>query len=116
MMRRAIALLAAVVAMAGVAAMVLSPRVATSAELRGRHEILMKAVMFAPRSLTVQLGDTVVWRNADIVRHNTDGGERFASGDLRSGESFSWVPSDSGVTQYRCTIHRGMRGEIRVRD
>lgn len=115
MTRRAIALLAAMVAMASGAAMILLPRAATSAEPRGRHEILMKAVSFAPRSLTVQLGDTVVWRNADIVRHSADAGERLSSGDLRSGESYTWVPSDSGRIRYRCTIHQRMRGEIHVR-
>lgn len=79
-----------------------------------RHEIQMKAVSFAPPALTVQLGDTLVWRNVDIVRHNATRPDLFESGDLRTGERFEWVPADTGVVSYRCTIHRQMRGEIRV--
>lgn len=80
----------------------------------GRHEIQMKAVSFAPKTLTVEVGDTIVWRNVDIVRHNATRSDLFESGDLRTGERFEWVPRDTGVVSYRCTIHRQMRGEIRV--
>lgn len=81
----------------------------------GLREVQIKAVAFAPKSLEVQLGDTVVWRNADIVRHNVVSGERFASDELSSGETFAWVPTETGVVRYRCTIHPRMRGELTVR-
>ncbi len=81
----------------------------------GRHEVRIKAVAFNPTSLVVQLGDTVVWRNADIVRHNVVSGELFASAELSSGETFAWAPGDTGTVRYRCTIHPRMRGELTVR-
>lgn len=84
---------------------------ATSA---GRHEIRMRGNSFVPRSRTVALGDTVIWVNSDIVRHNVVRAELFDSGDLRSGERFEWVPADTGTVRYQCTIHQRMRGTVRV--
>jgi plastocyanin len=80
-----------------------------------RSEITMRGNSFRPRRATVTLGDTVVWVNRDIVRHDAVKPGLFDSGELRGGESFAWVPSDTGVVEYRCTIHQRMRGEIRVR-
>ena len=67
-----------------------------------RHEVQMRAISFTPAELVVAVGDTVEWRNADIVR-------------LKPGEPGSWVPSDTGTFIYRCTIHARMRGKIVVR-
>jgi plastocyanin len=48
------------------------------------------------------------------VRHNAVRRELFETGDLRAGESFAWVPSDTGSFRYQCTIHTRMRGVVRV--
>ena len=79
-----------------------------------KHEVQMRSVSFAPRELTIHLGDTVLFKNADIVRHNATRREVFETGDLKSGESYSWVPADTGRFRYQCTIHNRMRGEVRV--
>jgi plastocyanin len=79
-----------------------------------RLEISMRGNSFGPRRAEVSVGDTVVWVNKDIVRHDAVKPGLFNSGELRGGESYEWVPADTGVVQYRCTIHQRMRGEIRV--
>ncbi len=80
-----------------------------------RHEVLMRSVSFSPPELRVSPGDTVVWRNTDIVRHNAVRPELFDTGELRSGERYAWVvPSDTGTFAYRCTIHSRMRGRLIV--
>lgn len=79
-----------------------------------RREIRMRGNSFAPREVRVAVGDTVVWVNGDIVRHNAVHPELFDSGELGAGERFAWVPADTGVVQYQCTIHSRMRGRIRV--
>jgi plastocyanin len=79
-----------------------------------RHEVQMRAVSFAPRELTIHLGDTVLFKNADIVRHNAVRREVFDTGELKSGESYSWIPADTGSYRYQCTIHTRMRGEVKV--
>ncbi len=88
-----------------------------AASVRGvgtHHEILMRGNSFSPRALTIALGDTVIWRNADIVKHNALRAETFDTGELRAGQTFTWVPSDTGEYRYRCTIHQRMRGSITV--
>lgn len=78
------------------------------------HEVTMRGNSFRPRALTITLGDTVLWVNRDIVRHNAVRPEIFDSGDLNRGEEYSWVPADTGTYRYECTIHQRMRGLIRV--
>ncbi len=80
-----------------------------------RHEVQMRAISFTPAELVVAVGDTVEWRNADIVRHNAVRLKEFETGDLRPGERGRWVPADTGTFTYRCTIHARMRGKIVVR-
>lgn len=79
-----------------------------------RREIRMRGNSFAPRELRATLGDTIVWVNGDIVRHNAVRRELFDSGELKSGERFAWVPTDTGEVQYQCTIHTRMRGALRI--
>jgi plastocyanin len=106
MRRASIAVAVAALAVAcGAAAAVATP---------GRAEIGMRGNSFGPRRVEVSLGDTVVWVNRDIVRHDAVKPGLFDSGELRGGERFEWVPSDTGVVDYRCTIHQRMRGQIRV--
>jgi plastocyanin len=99
---------------AGTALATLSGRAEPVAESPGRHEIRMRGNSFSPRTRTVALGDTVVWVNGDIVRHNAVRPDLFDSGDLRGGERFEWVPTDTGTVRYQCTIHQRMRGTLRV--
>lgn len=90
---------------------------ATAAESAPRRtEIAMRGNSFRPRRVEVTLGDTIIWVNRDIVRHDAVKDGLFDTGELRGGERFAWVPVDTGVIEYRCTIHQRMRGEIRVRE
>lgn len=80
-----------------------------------RVEVRMRGNSFAPRNVTLAVGDTVEWVNADIVRHNAVREGLFDSGELRRDERFAWVPGDTGTIRYQCTIHSRMRGTLRVR-
>jgi plastocyanin len=78
------------------------------------HEVRMRSASFGPRELSVQVGDTVVWHNVDIVKHNAVRRELFDTGELAPGEKYAWVPSDTGTYRYQCTIHQRMRGRLTV--
>lgn len=80
-----------------------------------RREVQMRSVSFSPSELHLAIGDTVVWKNIDVVRHNAVRPGVFDTGELRSGESHTWVPTDTGTIAYRCTIHARMRGKLVVR-
>src|SRR3982750_31660 len=65
---------------------------------------------FTPGSVTVNLGDTVVWHNADTKTHQVvaDKGT-FASPALTAGQSWSYTASKSGSFTYRdayATTHK----------
>lgn len=114
---RGLLLASAVLALsAGTALATRADRAESVTDALGRQEILMRGNSFSPRTRKVALGDTVVWINSDIVRHNVVRAELFDSGDLKSGERFEWVPADTGTVRYQCTIHQRMRGTIRVED
>jgi plastocyanin len=80
-----------------------------------RHEIEMRSVSFLPSEIVAAVGDTIGWRNGDIVRHNAVRPGAFESEDLKPGERFEWVPADTGTFTYRCTIHARMRGKVVVK-
>lgn len=94
----------------GVASLGAKPQVNTA-----RHEVTMRGNSFRPRSLSIELGDTVEWVNRDIVRHNAVRADVFDTGELRGGERYVWVPTDTGSVRYECTIHERMRGVVHVR-
>jgi plastocyanin len=111
--RHPVVLGAVVVAVLGIAGVAVGAGVEAPAP-SVRHEVQMRAVSFAPRELTIHLGDTVLFKNADIVRHNAVRREVFDTGELKAGESYSWIPADTGSYRYQCTIHTRMRGEVKV--
>ncbi|MFN0100184.1 MAG: copper-binding protein [Gemmatimonadaceae bacterium] len=78
------------------------------------HDVTMRAVSFTPKELVVAVGDTVQWVNADIVRHNAVRPGLFDTGELRPGDKYGWVPSDTGEVSYQCTIHQRMRAKVTV--
>jgi len=95
-------------------ALVVACGAASAASNTSRLEIAMRGNSYGPRRAEVTVGDTVVWINRDIVRHDAVRPGLFDSGELQGGERYQWVPADTGVVEYRCSIHQRMRGEIRV--
>ena len=73
---------------------------------------------FAPQTLTVKAGTKVTWTNNDSAPHtvtSTDGPSSgaattalFDSGQMASGESFSFTFTKAGTYYYECTIHATM--------
>lgn len=81
-----------------------------------RRELIISSEIFRPATVTVQLGDTVVWRNTDIVRHTTTSRKAaWDSGKLKSGARFVWVANQAGVFDYYCITHKGMKGTLTVK-
>jgi plastocyanin len=80
------------------------------------QRVAMDGTRFTPPDVEVELGATVVWTNADPFPHNVDtGGTAARSGDLAPGQSWSFRPRERGTVAYRCTLHPGMEGVLRVR-
>jgi len=70
---------------------------------------------FSPETLTISVGDTVIWTNKDSTTHTAtaDGGE-FDSGNLGNGDTFSYTFTTAGTFTYYCKIHTSMTATIIV--
>lgn len=78
------------------------------------HIIEIRRSLFTPKTLRVNVGDTVIWKNRDIVPH-TATGKGFDSGYLKTGASWKFVIRKKRNYSYICTYHPTMKGTIIVR-
>jgi plastocyanin len=79
-------------------------------------EILMAGRAFTPRTLTVDAGTVVRWRNNDTREHTVTANDRsFDSGLMPVGATFVRTFSTPGTYAYLCLIHPDMTGTIAVR-
>jgi len=69
---------------------------------------------FVPAEIEVAVGSTVTFTNLDLVPH-TATGDGFDTGTLKKGESKEITFSEAGDFPYLCTLHRHMKGRLRVR-
>jgi plastocyanin len=106
-MKRALVLIASVLALASAAS------VALAAVTRG---VAIQPDGFSPVTRTIQTGDTIRWRNADTVNHQVvaDNGH-FASPVLRPRQTYERVFNTAGTYRYRDALEPAERGTIVVR-
>lgn len=79
------------------------------------HSVQIQDSTFGPVTLTVSVGDTVTWTNADDRPHTvTAGGGQFDSGNLDPGQTFSFTFTEPGTYAYVCSYHDEMSAGIVV--
>jgi plastocyanin len=87
--------------------------------------VVMQNIAFNPPTITIHVGQTVVWRNDDTVPHTTTSGScsgnvctpapGWDSGTLNPGQSFSHTFDTAGTFGYYCRIHgAAMQGTVVV--
>jgi plastocyanin len=82
--------------------------------------VAMQNVSFAPTTVHVAPGQTVLWANDSQQQHTvTSDTAIFDSGTLDPGATFSWTAAAAGEFQYFCQLHgspglKGMSGKIIV--
>jgi len=70
---------------------------------------------YSPATMTVNVGDAVTWTNDDNAVHTVTADKGgFYSGDLKPGQSFSFVFLTAGNYTYHCNYHGWMKGTIVV--
>lgn len=69
---------------------------------------------FNPASLTIKVGDTVVWTNKDSVKHLITGDGGIASKTMSNGDTYPKTFDRAGTYDYMCQIHPSMKGKIIV--
>jgi plastocyanin len=69
---------------------------------------------FQPSEITIAVGDTVKFHNADMVPHNVSSDPAFDSDSLKPGGDWQWVADKTGRIEYLCRYHPTMKGTIIV--
>jgi plastocyanin len=75
---------------------------------------------YNPSPIGITVGTNVTWKNSDITAHTVTEGSPsgntpqngFDSSILAPGQTFSHTFDKPGTTQYYCTLHPTMLGEI----
>src|SRR3954469_4781185 len=81
------------------------------------HVILIDKFTYQPDVLAVHVGETVEWRNTDIVPHTATSVDKgtFDSGRIQTGDSWRLTLRKTGTFDYLCTFHPNMRARLVVR-
>jgi len=77
------------------------------------HTVLIQGFHFQPDTLTIPVGDTVEWKNADIVAHTvTADDQTFHSPLIQPNHSWKMVATKPGAHSYFCSPHPNMKGKL----
>jgi len=102
----------AVIALASLAGAV----AACSRPARRAHPVAIRNFMFEPAELSVGVGDTVAWSNADFVPHTATARDTaWDSKAIDANATWRFVASAPGRHEYYCVFHPTMKGTIIVR-
>jgi plastocyanin len=93
-----------------------APSTSAASSSGGGVAIKMQNIQFAPKDVTVKVGQKVTWTNDDSTDHNVtaESGADFKSKDFGNGETFSFTPDKAGTIKYECTLHPGMTATLTV--
>ena len=70
---------------------------------------------FTPATITVAVGTTVTWANADTTGHTVTADDgSFKSDTLAPGATFNHTFATAGTFTYHCAIHSSMKGTVTV--
>jgi plastocyanin len=114
-MRRALAI--AALAAAAAAAPAYAQEHGDHGAARQETGVSIQFAAFDPPAVDVLAGDTVMWANDSVRRHDVtadDGG--WTSGNLIGGDMFAHAFATPGTVAYHCSIHPFMRGAVGVHE
>lgn len=75
--------------------------------------VTIKNSAFNPGTLTIRVGDMVIWTNQDEQQHSVKS-SLFNSPKLNTIESFQYIFNTAGTYEYTCGLHPNMTGKIIV--
>ena len=101
------------VAVSGALALVIG--VGAGTVLAADRDVAISGFTYSPRTVTVNVGDSVTWTNNDAQTHTATAGSAWNTGDIGNGESKSIRMRRSGTFDYICAIHPTMTGRVVVR-
>jgi plastocyanin len=80
-----------------------------------RAQVAIQNFAFAPLTLKVTAGTTVVWTNRDSVAHTVTATHgRWSSGTLNQGQTYAYTFKKPGTYTYHCAFHPSMVAKVIV--
>ena len=80
------------------------------------HAVTIKNFAIQPATLTVAVGDTVVWTNEDFVPHTATARDgTWDSKSIDANGTYRWVARAPGTHVYICAFHPNMQATVAVR-
>jgi len=80
------------------------------------HTVTIEGMKFSPEALEVKAGDTVVWKNKDIVPHNATASDHgFQSPTIPPNGTWKFRMRKKGEHDYLCTLHPTMKAKLTVK-
>lgn len=81
------------------------------------YNISIKDFTFDQKTITINKGDTIVWKNIDNVPHQIQGTSLASlKGPVMGyGLTYSYTFNDAGTYDYFCVIHPMMKGTVIVK-
>ena len=76
--------------------------------------ITVKDFAFQPKTVTIRVGDTVTWANADTTTHTVTSNGNWDTGGFAPGTSRSITFGTAGTYPYFCNLHSIMFGTVVV--
>ena len=75
------------------------------------HAVTIEGFKFSPATLTVAVGDSIVFTNNDGAPH-TATSDMFDTGTISKGGTATVTVSAAGDIDYKCNFHPMMKGKI----
>jgi LPXTG-motif cell wall-anchored protein len=103
-----------IIGVAALALLFVALPVALAAPRAATQTVSIKDNLFDPKTITVNVGDTINWQYAGQNEHTVTADDgSFESGDLKAGEktSFSFTFTKAGTFAYHCKYHGGAGGQ-----
>ena len=86
--------------------------VSANAEVKA---VVINHFKYQPDTLVIHAGDTVEWKNIDIVPHTATAVQKsFDSGRIATGASWRFTFTRKATYDYECTFHPNMKAKLVV--
>lgn len=94
----------------------ITPTTTTTTSQPQTYSVSIQNFAFSPSTLTIHVGDTVIWTNSDSVSHSvrSDSGSEINSALLGNGQTYSHTFAQAGTYTYHCSVHPSMKGTVIV--
>jgi plastocyanin len=80
------------------------------------HTLTIEGMQFGPATLTVKLGDSIVWVNKDMFPHTVTAKDgAFDSKQIEPGKSWTYRSVKKGTFAYVCSLHPTMQGQLQIK-